>query len=142
MNLRIPMALVAAMLLCVGAFAADEAASPYTDLNKQVQEKLKALGFYDGPVNGDFGFHTQAALARFQLSIPLPASGSLDHETLDALGIEQGTASAGSTQRPEFGGRCDALVGQERERCLKQGGTVEANEKPALDPRSENVVRP
>lgn len=95
----------AAWLLCSAVLAAEppaaappeetsasggtQAASPdpYSDLNKQVQEKLQALGFYDGPVNGDFGPYTQAALAQFQLSVPLPASGSLDETTMAALGI-------------------------------------------------------
>jgi peptidoglycan hydrolase-like protein with peptidoglycan-binding domain len=108
--------LVAALLGPAGAFAAEEnqaqqppeaqpapqvPADPYMDLNKQVQEKLQALGLYDGPVNGDFGFYTQAALAQFQLSVPLPASGMLDEETIAALGIRrEATASVGASQQP------------------------------------------
>lgn len=79
-------------------------ADPYADLNKQVQEKLQALGFYNGPVNGDFGFYTQAALAQFQLSVLLPASGMLDETTIAALGVEpaagEASASAGADQPP------------------------------------------
>ncbi len=76
-------------------------ADPYADLNKQVQEKLQALGFYNGPVNGDFGPYTQAALAQFQLSVPVPASGMLDEHTIAALGIErEATASVGASQQP------------------------------------------
>jgi peptidoglycan hydrolase-like protein with peptidoglycan-binding domain len=63
-------------------------ASPYAELNKQVQEILRAESFYSGPINGDFGYYTQAALAQFQLSRALPASGSLDDTTLAALGLE------------------------------------------------------
>lgn len=62
---------------------------PFTDYISQVQEKLRAHGFDAGPVNGDFGFKTQAALAQFQISLNIPASGQLDDETLDALGIER-----------------------------------------------------
>jgi peptidoglycan hydrolase-like protein with peptidoglycan-binding domain len=73
-------------------------ADPYAELNKQVQEKLRAMGFYKGPVNGEFGPNTQAALAQFQLSWPLPASGMLDSETLAALGVEPpAAASAGAS---------------------------------------------
>ncbi len=120
--------LVAALLGPAGAFAAEEnqaqqppdaqqppraqqapqvPADPYTDLNKQVQEKLQALGLYNGPVNGDFGFYTQAALAQFQLSVLLPASGMLDETTIAALGLEpamavagEASASAGADQPP------------------------------------------
>src|SRR5690349_10344727 len=58
------------------------AADPYTDLNKQVQEALRLRGLYDGPVNGVIGPNTQAAIARFQQSWPMPVSGMLDDDTL------------------------------------------------------------
>ena len=62
-------------------------AGAYDDFIKRVQEALRAQGFDAGPVNGDFGTKTQAALAQFQLSQTLPASGQLDAETLLALGV-------------------------------------------------------
>ena len=64
-------------------------ADPYTGFISQVQEKLRELGFDAGPVNGDFGGKTQAALAQFQLSRTIPASGQLDKETLSELGLER-----------------------------------------------------
>jgi peptidoglycan hydrolase-like protein with peptidoglycan-binding domain len=69
----------------------------YDDLNKRVQQKLHEQGFDAGPVNGDFGAKTQAALTQFQLSRALPASGMLDEETLAALGLER------DRQTPESG---------------------------------------
>lgn len=74
----------------------------YTGLIRNVQEKLRALGFDAGPVNGDFGHKTQTALGQFQLSRTLPASGSLDDQTLAELGVRRETAqaeaSSGTTQ--------------------------------------------
>ena len=71
---------------------------PYSDLISQAQEKLRSLGFAAGPVNGDFGTKTQAALAQFQLDSQIPVSGQLDERTLAELGIERNAeASAGST---------------------------------------------
>lgn len=64
-------------------------ADPFTDYIGQVQQKLRELGFDAGPVNGDFGGKTQAALAQFQLSLNIPASGQLDDETLNALGVQR-----------------------------------------------------
>jgi len=61
----------------------------FEGLFKQVQEKLQALGFDAGPVNGAFSAKTQAALVQFQLSRMLPASGALDETTLSALGVER-----------------------------------------------------
>ena len=80
------------LLLAIGAAAQDS-----TDFVKQAQERLKVLGFYDGPVNGDFGPYTQAALAQFQLANVLPASGALDAETSLALGIARDASAAGGS---------------------------------------------
>ena len=63
------------------------APSPYSDLISRVQEKLLELGFDTGPVNGDLGEKTQAALAQFQLSRTIPAGGQLDDLTLAELGV-------------------------------------------------------
>jgi peptidoglycan hydrolase-like protein with peptidoglycan-binding domain len=62
---------------------------PHADFIKQVQEKLHDAGFDAGPVNGQFGEKTQAALAQFQLSMLLPASGALDAPTLLQLGVDR-----------------------------------------------------
>ena len=53
-----------AMFLAAALFCAGAAAQDSTDFVKQAQERLKLLGFYEGPVNGDFGPYTQAALAQ------------------------------------------------------------------------------
>jgi peptidoglycan hydrolase-like protein with peptidoglycan-binding domain len=73
--------------------------SPNADFISRVQERLRALGFDAGPVNGDFGEKTQAALAQFQLSRTIPAGGQLDDQTLAELGVSRDAApaSAGAT---------------------------------------------
>jgi peptidoglycan hydrolase-like protein with peptidoglycan-binding domain len=79
-------------------------ADPYTGFISRVQEKLHQLGFHAGPVNGDFGWKTQAALAQFQLSRAIPASGQLDDVTLAELGVareEMQAAAGGSAQGGE-----------------------------------------
>jgi peptidoglycan hydrolase-like protein with peptidoglycan-binding domain len=147
MNLRAPFLIASVALLmpfCAAAASAftslhpeeaypDNAAplalpGPYAGFIKQVQEKLHAQGFDAGPVNGDFGSKTQAALAQFQLSRGLPASGGLDDRTLAELGVKRDAGESASTSAQDGGLRasCDALVGPEKEHCLQQGGTVEA----------------
>jgi len=71
----------------------------YSGFISEVQGKLRTLGFDAGPVNGDFGGKTQAALAQFQLSRAIPASGQLDDQTLDELGVKRSeeNAAAGSS---------------------------------------------
>ena len=58
-----------------------------------------------GPVNGDFGTKTQAALAQFQLANNIPVSGMLDSATLAALDVplvdQAMTPSAGAPAEPE-----------------------------------------
>ena len=72
----------------------------YSDFISRVQKKLRELGFDAGPVNGDFGTKTQAALAQFQLSRAIPAGGQLDNETLAELGVARDEAGAGATAEP------------------------------------------
>jgi len=66
----------------------------YSGLVSKVQEKLRAHGFDAGPVNGDFGAKTQTALAQFQISRTIPASGQLDDATLAELGVARERADA------------------------------------------------
>lgn len=78
------------LALPLGSVAMAQGADhPYTGFISEVQEKLRSLGFDPGPVNGDFGFDTQAALAQFQLSRTIPASGALDDLTLQELGVQR-----------------------------------------------------
>jgi peptidoglycan hydrolase-like protein with peptidoglycan-binding domain len=70
---------------------------PYDELVMQMQQKLKERGFDAGPVNGDFGPKTQAALAQFQLATMLPASGMPDPRTLLELGVEHAQTFAEAT---------------------------------------------
>jgi peptidoglycan hydrolase-like protein with peptidoglycan-binding domain len=87
--------------------AGQSSPDPYSGFIAKVQEQLRALGFDAGPPNGDFGGKTQAALAQFQLSRNLPASGQLDDQTLAELGVRRDNpepseiASTGSTASPE-----------------------------------------
>ncbi len=77
----------------------------YTGLVVGMQERLNALGFDAGPPNGDFGAKTQAALAQFQLSRAIPASGQLDDPTLAELGLKRtptdAAAGASAPQQSE-----------------------------------------
>jgi hypothetical protein len=75
-------------------------ATPYSGFISRVQERLRALGFDAGPVNGDFNSKTQAALAQFQLANLIPVSGSLDDATLAELGVERGGQAATGATSP------------------------------------------
>jgi hypothetical protein len=54
---------------------------------RQVQERLQAAGLAPGPLDGQLGPQTRAALRRYQQHHGLRVTGTLDPQTLQALGI-------------------------------------------------------
>jgi hypothetical protein len=58
-----------------------------------VQTQLTQLGYYTGPVDGIFGPTTRDALAKYQIAKHLNVTGSLSPDTLQSLGLPQGTPS-------------------------------------------------
>lgn len=54
-------------------------------LEARAQLRLRELGFYRGPIDGDFGRGSRAALSRFQHSRGLRPSGVLTAATIRAL---------------------------------------------------------
>jgi peptidoglycan hydrolase-like protein with peptidoglycan-binding domain len=52
---------------------------------RQVQEKLNAIGYHAGSVDGVLGPQTESALRRFQRAQNLDATGHIDSKTLAAL---------------------------------------------------------
>ena len=55
--------------------------------NREVQEALKAKGNDPGPIDGRMGPKTLAALKAFQEANGLKATGQLDNQTAEKLGI-------------------------------------------------------
>lgn len=68
------------------AVAAPEQVSPA--LIRNVQQRLRALGFYRGGVDGMWGAGTQASLERFQQGRGLQATGQVNPLTMQALGLD------------------------------------------------------
>ena len=65
---------------------------------RQVQQKLKQWGYYDGAVDGVFGQGTYDAVVRFQKKNGLTADGVAGEKTLAAMGISSGQAVRASAQ--------------------------------------------
>lgn len=51
----------------------------------RLQERLKALGFYKGPIDGDFGTQTEQAVRQAQRHYGLEVDGVVGPATWDAL---------------------------------------------------------
>ncbi|MBR1584145.1 MAG: peptidoglycan-binding protein, partial [Clostridia bacterium] len=68
---------------------------------RNVQSKLKALGFYKGTVDGDFGAATEAAVKAFQQQYKLTVDGKVGANTLKALASARATARPSVTATPK-----------------------------------------
>jgi peptidoglycan hydrolase-like protein with peptidoglycan-binding domain len=81
-------ALLPLALLLLGCFAVAD------DQLRNVQTELKSLGFYYGDVNGQTNAETTAAIRRYQIRNGLEVTGTLNQETLKAIGLESGKDAA------------------------------------------------
>ncbi|MBW8269944.1 peptidoglycan-binding domain-containing protein [Caldovatus aquaticus] len=61
---------------------------------RNVQARLRAMGFYRGPADGIWGPGTQAAVERFRQGRGLQANGQLNPETAQALGLDPNNLEA------------------------------------------------
>ena len=68
--------------------------------SREVQEALKAKGNDPGPIDGRMGPKTRAALKAFQEANGLKATGQLDDQTADKLGVSK-TTSMGTKMKKE-----------------------------------------
>lgn len=60
---------------------------------RQIQQKLKNWGYYNGAVDGVYGSKTVAAVKKFQQKNGLTADGIAGQKTLQALGINTSSSS-------------------------------------------------
>src|SRR5687767_8979751 len=67
--------------------------------NREVQEALKAKGNDPGPIDGRMGPKTRAALKAFQETNGLKATGQLDNQTAEKLGVGKTTAMGTETKK-------------------------------------------
>lgn len=102
--------ILAALLLPLAAFA-QSGPDPNVELVKRVQEQLHIHGYDIGRIDGVLDIRTQRAVAEFQRANALPAGGTIDRDTLKALGVDWAEmevqqasggqeASAGETREP------------------------------------------
>lgn len=64
---------------------------------KQIQEKLKRWGYYNGSVDGVYGSKTLSAVKDFQKKNGLTVDGIAGEKTLAAMGIYNSSSNSGSS---------------------------------------------
>ena len=67
---------------------------------RRLQTQLKALGYYTGSVDGDFGAATEAAVKAFQRNNGLTADGKAGRYTLDKLYSDSARRAPANTPTP------------------------------------------
>ena len=94
----------------------DMSAVPDLDRDKarRVQSALRAKGFDPGSIDGRVGAETKAAVKKFQDRYGIKATGTIDNQTLFALGIVNGQPAA-ALAKPDnppivFSKRCNSLA--------------------------------
>ena len=105
---------VLSLLLCGALLLAGVTARLYTERNapasmtyskvgstgeevRQIQSKLKSLGFYSGTVDGIYGARTQSAVKAFQKSCGISADGIAGPTTLLYLGLSSSSSGMSSS---------------------------------------------
>jgi len=81
------------------------------DAVSDMQESLKALGYYSAEITGNFGNKTEAAVKEFQRKNGLTADGIAGKKTLDAIASAAGKGSSSGTtlKRGSTGDKVRAL---------------------------------
>jgi peptidoglycan hydrolase-like protein with peptidoglycan-binding domain len=88
---------------------------------RTVQNRLRQLGYYNGPADGVWGPETQVAVERFQRSRGLPV-GQVNHATVNAMGINAAGFQGGTPVRAATVGDLDPSVVRGVQQRLRQSG--------------------
>lgn len=83
-------------LVCLNAGAVSKSGSRGEEV-KKIQQKLKNWGYYNGSVDGVYGWQTENAVRSFQKKNGLSVDGIAGQKTLNAMGIYSGGGSSSSS---------------------------------------------
>ena len=98
---------------------------------KEVQQALKDKGYDPGPVDGVMGAKTKDAIKSFQSASNLPATGSLNAQTADKLGVQSSGASSGSSAGSSGSGSMRSRDNMKSSDTTKGKDTDQPNQTPS-----------
>ncbi len=102
----------------------------------KIQSRLKELGYYPGPIDGDFGGGTESAVRAFQRAQRLTVDGIVGPKTWDRLFPQEEIPTPAILQKP-LAYRCLALTGAPIPECFAGLSGDNILEKLQLDDRRE-----
>jgi hypothetical protein len=70
---------------------------------REAQQALKDKGYDPGPIDGVMGTRTKEAIKSFQNASNLQATGTLDAQTAQQLGVQSGSGATSSEKMPTSG---------------------------------------
>ncbi len=93
----VPTSVVSGVIFTNTYFSQQEVSTALTtSQTKQVQQKLKSLGYYKKSVDGIFGSGTRSAVKAFQRDYGLVVDGIVGPKTLKALGLSSSSSQSSS----------------------------------------------
>ncbi len=100
--LKIPLALLMALLTvffsgCEALPAAAYKFGSSGDMVKEIQQRLKDWGYYDGEVDGHYGKETEDAVIAFQKKHGITIDGIVGSQTAEKLGVSLPSDGGGSS---------------------------------------------
>ena len=87
-------ALILLFAVCLNVLAVSKNGSRGEEVRK-IQTKLKNWGYYNGSVDGVYGWQTESAVRSFQKKNGLTVDGVAGTKTLNAMGIYSSSSSSG-----------------------------------------------
>ena len=105
-----------------------------TEQVKAAQEALKDKGMDPGPADGVLGAKTRQALRDFQKKEGLKESGRLDAETMDKLGVQKTSSSAGASSSGRMGSSSSGSMGGSSSGSSGSTGSGGSSSSPSASP--------
>lgn len=104
-----------------------------------LQRQMRLLGFYNGPLDGRYGEGMQGAIAAFQTSAGLPATGTLDQTTWQRMSNPQLLTSAAPESEEPPVLLSSSQTNAEAVPELPSPPTTESSASPAASPEAESA---
>lgn len=93
-------AIIFIFAVCISVLAVSKNGSRGEEVRK-IQTKLKNWGYYNGSVDGIYGWQTEDAVKSFQKKNGLKADGIAGTQTLNAMGVSSGQSTSSSSSPNE-----------------------------------------